>query len=143
MSSHRYLLDTNILSDLVKHPQGSVAGKIASLSAEQRRGLFTSMIVASELRYGVEKRGSEILAQRIEELLRVIEVLPPPVQADRYYGKLRADLERKGTIIGANDMLIAAHALASQSTLITDNLQEFQRVQGLKVENWLSLSPSK
>jgi tRNA(fMet)-specific endonuclease VapC len=140
LSSLLYLLDTNILSELVKHPQGSVSNKIAGLSADQREGLFTSVIVACELRYGVEKRRSEILARRVEDLLKVIEVLPLPVEADRHYGRVRADLEAKGTIIGANDMLIAAHALACESILITDNLREFRRVPGLNVENWLTAS---
>jgi tRNA(fMet)-specific endonuclease VapC len=138
LNASHYLLDTNILSDLVKHPQGRVAEKVASLPARQREGLFTSVIVASELRYGVEKRGSNILAQRVEELLQVIEVHPLPIHADRHYARIRADLERTGTVVGANDMLIAAHALAAQAVLVTNNLREFQRVQGLKVENWLS-----
>jgi tRNA(fMet)-specific endonuclease VapC len=135
------LLDTNILSDLVKNPQGRVAQRIAGLSAEQQKDLFTSAIVACELRYGVEKRGSRILAERVEELLRAIEVLPFPVESDRHYGRIRVELEMQGTIIGANDMLIAAHALAYKSILVTDNLREFRRVPGLSVENWLH--PSK
>ena len=140
MSSRRYLLDTNIISDLLKHPQGTVAQKIASLSAEQREGLFTSAIVACELRYGVEKRGSRILARRVEELLQVIEVVPLPIETDRHYGRIRAELEKKGTIIGANDLLIAAHSLVDPSILITDNLREFRRVPGLNLENWLHSS---
>ena len=140
MSSRRYLLDTNIISDLLKHPQGTVAQKIASLSAEQREGLSTSAIVACELRYGVEKRGSRILARRVEELLQVIEVVPLPIETDRHYGRIRAELEKKGTIIGANDLLIAAHSLVDPCILITDNLREFRRVPGLNLENWLHSS---
>ena len=95
MNSLRYLLNTNILFDLVKHPQGIVTQKIAGLSAEQQHGLFTSAIVACELRYGVEKRGSKVLAERVEDLLRVIEVLPLPVESDRHYGVIRVELEKK------------------------------------------------
>lgn len=136
------MLDTNILSDLVKHPGGIVAQKIKQLSSEQRERLCTSVIVAAELHYGVEKRGSMILSERINELLNAIEVLPLPIQVDRLYGKLRASLEKTGRIIGANDMLIAAHALALHAVLVTDNMREFERISDLQLENWLSISSS-
>jgi tRNA(fMet)-specific endonuclease VapC len=133
----RYLLDTNILSDLVKNPTGKVAQKISALSRSERDSLATSIIVASELRYGVVKRGSSILEGRISQLLDAIEVLPFEADADTYYGRIRMQLEQAGTPIGANDLLIAAHALALGAILVTDNSQEFRRIKGLKVENWL------
>lgn len=134
----RYLLDTNILSDLVKRPQGAVAARIAEAGGDQ---VCTSLIVAAELRYGAAKRGSEKLTTQLEAILAVLPVLPLEVPADRRYGDLRATLERLGTLIGPNDLLIAAHALALDAILVTDNTKEFERVQGLVIENWLPPQP--
>jgi tRNA(fMet)-specific endonuclease VapC len=133
----RYVLDTNILSDLLKNPAGKVAGKIGSLTAEERASLATSIIVAAELRYGAAKSGSSILEARIEQLLAALEVLPLEPKADQHYGIIRTQLEKAGTVIGGNDLLIAAHVLALDAILITDNTREFKRVKGLRVENWL------
>jgi tRNA(fMet)-specific endonuclease VapC len=133
----QYLLDTNMLSDLLKNPQGKVAGKISSLPAVARDSLATSIIVASELRYGVAKSGSAVLAGRVDQLLTAIEILPLEPEADRHYGRIRAELEKTGTPIGGNDLLIAAQALAMNAVLVTDNTREFKRVKGLHVENWL------
>jgi tRNA(fMet)-specific endonuclease VapC len=135
----RYLLDTNILSDLLKNPQGKVAQKISALSSEERDSLATSIIVAAELRYGVAKSGSSILAGRVDQLLEAIEILPLEAKADQHYGRIRAQLEKMGTPIGGNDLLIAAHVLAidADAALVTDNVREFKRVKGLRVENWL------
>ncbi|HTX76892.1 MAG TPA: type II toxin-antitoxin system VapC family toxin [Terracidiphilus sp.] len=135
--ARRFVLDTNILSDLMKNPAGRVARKIASLSAEDRDSLATSIVVAAELRYGAAQSGSPILAERVEQLLHAIEVLALEPNADRHYGILRAPLEQAGTVIGANDLLIAAHVLAMDGILVTDNVREFKRVEGLRVENWL------
>jgi len=129
-----YLLDTNILSDLIRHPQGAVAARIADISEVE---IATSIIVASELRYGAERRASERLTARVEELLTLLPVFPLKGDADVQYGRLRTNLERRGQTIGANDMLIAAHALALDATLVTDKVREFERISGLKVENWL------
>jgi tRNA(fMet)-specific endonuclease VapC len=118
-----YLLDTNILSDLVRHPQGVIGANIAQGTTET---IVTSIIVASELRFGAERR-----------ILKRLPVLPLEDDADRHYGALRAELERQGKPIGGNDMFIAAHALALDATLVTDNVREFERVPGLRVENWL------
>lgn len=133
----RYVLDTNILSDLLKNPQGKAARKITSLPAEERDLLATSIIVAAELRYGAAKSGSPILADRVDQLLDAIEILPLEPKADRHYGRLRSELEKTGTPIGGNDLLIAAHVLAADAVLVTDNVREFKRVKGLRVENWL------
>lgn len=129
-----FLLDTNILSDLIRQPDGAVAGKIAEFGED---AIATSIIVASELRYGAEKRGSQRLTKKVEELLSLVPVLSFKDDADVHYGRLRADLERRGTPIGANDMLIAAHALAIGATLVTDNVREFERVDELEIVNWL------
>ncbi|MBU9486692.1 type II toxin-antitoxin system VapC family toxin [Burkholderia multivorans] len=129
-----YLLDTNILSNVIWDPRGACASRIGETPPEQ---VCTSIVVAAELRYGVCKRGSSALAQRVEQLLASLTVLPLQSDADQCYGRLRADLERQGQLIGANDMLIAAHALAVDAVLVTDNTAEFTRVEGLAVENWL------
>jgi tRNA(fMet)-specific endonuclease VapC len=131
----RYLLDTNILSDLVRQPQGSVANRIAAAGEET---VCTSIIVAAELRFGAEKSDSGKLADRVDLILSAIEILPLDTPVDREYGKLRHYLARKGTLIGPNDMLIAAHALEACLTMVTANIREFSRVPGLKVENWLA-----
>lgn len=130
----RYLLDTNILSDLVRHPQGRIASRIAQLG---EISVCTSIIVASELRFGAAKRNAARLAAQVEAILAAMEILAFDKPADHEYAKLRLHLERAGTPIGPNDMLIAAHALASESILVTANTDEFARVQGLAVENWL------
>lgn len=130
----RYLLDTNILSDLIRNPQGQVATRIERVREDN---VCTSLIVASELRFGAAKRGSERLSRQLEVVLAVIDVLPLQAPSDRHYADLRLALERAGTPIGPNDMLIAAHALSIGATLVTANVGEFSRVPGLLIENWL------
>lgn len=130
----RYLLDTNILSDLVRHPQGKIAKRIAR---EGEKSICTSIVVASELRFGAEKSGSARLTAQLDIILSAIETLPLEEPADLKYSMLRNYLEKQGAPIGPNDMLIAAHALALDCTVITANDREFSRVPGLKVENWL------
>ena len=129
-----FLLDTNILSDLVCHPQGVVAARIA---AEGENTICTSIIVAAELRFGAAKSGSSKLAEQVDLILSALEILPLETPADRQYGKIRHHLTRQGTPIGVNDLLIAAHALSLDFTVVTANSREFSRVPGLKVENWL------
>jgi tRNA(fMet)-specific endonuclease VapC len=130
----QFLLDTNILSDLVRHPQGVIAQRIAS---EGEKSICTSIVVAAELRFGAKKSGSRRLVIQLETILSAIEILPLEEPADCHYARLRSYLEQRGTPIGPNDMLIAAHALAVNCTVITANAREFSRVPGLKVENWL------
>jgi tRNA(fMet)-specific endonuclease VapC len=130
----KYLLDTNTLSDLVRHPSGRIARQIAGVGEEL---VCTSIIVAAELRYGAAKRRSRTLNAQLETILGGMEILPFKPPADVIYGDVRAQLERVGTPIGPNDMLIAAQALALGLTVVTDNEREFSRVAGLSVENWL------
>ncbi|NNM59873.1 MAG: type II toxin-antitoxin system VapC family toxin [Legionellales bacterium] len=129
-----YLLDTNILSALIKQPHSILAKRISSLDSSV---FCTSIIVACELRYGAKKKASPELIRKIEILLSNIMVLPLSDDVDRHYAVIRADLEKKGQVISANDMLIAAHALALDVIVITNNEKEFQRVPALRVENWL------
>jgi tRNA(fMet)-specific endonuclease VapC len=130
----RFLLDTNIVSDLVRNPQGNVARHIRKVGEDR---VSTSIIVAAELRYGAAKKGSARLSAQLEAVLGALEVLPLKTPADAAYGSLRAQLEKVGRLIGANDLLIAAHALSLGYTIVTGNEREFGHVHGLRVENWL------
>jgi tRNA(fMet)-specific endonuclease VapC len=129
------MLDTNIISDLIRNPQGRAAKRIAKVGEDN---ICTSIIVAAELRYGCTKSGSTRLLRAVEELLGEIEVLPLEVPADAEYGGIRSELEAAGKPIGGNDLLIAAHACAVQATIVTANTDEFKRIRGLSVENWLA-----
>jgi tRNA(fMet)-specific endonuclease VapC len=129
------MLDTNIISDLIKNPNGKAAKRIAVVGEDN---ICTSIIVATELRYGCAKKGSERLLKAVGDLLGEIEVLPLDVPADAEYGGIRAELEDAGKPIGANDFFIAAHAYTIGATIVTANVDEFKRIRGLKVENWLS-----
>ena len=130
----RYFLDTNIVSDLVRNPHGNVAQHIRKVGEAQ---VCTSIIVAAELRYGAAKKGSPRLSAQLEAVLGALEVLPFETPADAAYGLLRTRLEKAGRPIGANDLLIAAQALALGYTIVTDNEKEFAHVEDLRRENWL------
>jgi tRNA(fMet)-specific endonuclease VapC len=129
-----YMLDTNIVSDIIRNPRGK-----AAVRAEQidEKDIFLSIIVVAELRFGVTKRPSPIFSQRLEALFEKFAILPFDEPVDRFYAELRQHLESTGKPISANDMLIAAHALALGHTFVTDNVREFSRIKGLSVENWL------
>jgi tRNA(fMet)-specific endonuclease VapC len=129
------MLDTNIMSDLIRNPQGKAAKRIAKVGEDN---ICTSIIVAAELRYGCAKSGSQRLLKAVEDLLGEIEVLPLEVPADTEYGGIRSELEAAGKPIGGNDLLIAAHAYATGATIVTANSGEFKRIRGLNVENWLA-----
>ncbi len=129
-----YLLDTNIISDIIRNPAGFAARRIEQIDPKE---ICTSIIVAAELRYGCATSGSAKLLAKVEALLETIPVLPLDVPADSKYGGIRAKLEAAGQTIGLNDLLIGAHAHALALTLVTDNMREFSRIQGLTVENWL------
>ena len=130
----RYLLDTNVVSDLVRNPQGAMVGHIRRVGEAR---VCTSIIVAAELRYGAAKKGSARLTAQLESVLGAIDVLPVEAPADLAYGRLRARLEQAGRPIGGNDLLIAAQAVALGHTLVTDNLREFRRITELSCESWL------
>jgi tRNA(fMet)-specific endonuclease VapC len=134
----RYLLDTNIVSDLVRRPQGRVAKRIGEVG---EANVCTSIIVAAKLRFGASKKGSARLTAQLEAVLGVLEVLPFEAPADAVYGVLRARLEQLGQPIGGNDLLIAAQTLALGYTLVTDNEREFRRISELACENWLREEP--
>lgn len=130
----RYLLDTNVVSDLIRNPQGRVTEHIRRVGEAQ---VCTSIIVAAELRYGATKRGSLRLTNQLEAVLGALDVLPFEAPADAAYGLIRTQLEQAGTPIGGNDLLIAAQTIALGYTIVSDNEREFARIEGLPRENWL------
>jgi tRNA(fMet)-specific endonuclease VapC len=130
----RYLLDANIVADLVRNPQGPVAQRIREVGEAQ---VCTSIIVAAELRYGAARQGSRRLSAQLEAVLGALDVLSFEAPADIAYGALRARLERFGRPIGGNDLLIAAQVVALGYAIVTDNEREFARIDDLPCENWL------
>jgi len=135
MPDFRYLLDANTISEFIRNPRGFVSKRLAVVGEAT---ICTSIVVACELRFGAKKKGSARLEERVDEVLESLEVLPLDKEADRYYAEIRTHLSRKGRPIGANDLLIAAHTLALDLILVTDNVDEFARVPGLAIENWLA-----
>lgn len=134
MNALRYLLDTNIVSELVRDPGGLVKDRIARVGEET---VCVSIVVAAELRFGAAKRNSTRLTLQVETILSALPILALESPVDEHYAEIRAALEKAGNPIGPNDLLIAAHARALALTLVTRNAAEFARVPGLIVENWL------
>lgn len=130
----RYMLDTNVISSLLRNPDGNAAKRIAEVGPD---AICVSIITAAELRYGCAKKGSAKLLAHIEAILESVQVLALDVPTDKEYGGIRAELEAAGKIIGPNDLLIAAHAYTAGAILVTDNTGEFSRIRGLRVENWI------
>lgn len=130
-----YMLDTNIVSDLVRNPQGPVTRHIVRVGSE---AVCLSIITAAELRYGCARKRSAKLLANVEAILDSIQVMAFDVPADAEYGGIRSALEAAGRTIGPNDLLIAAHACALGAVLVTANTGEFSRVRDLQVENWLN-----
>ncbi|MBN1609414.1 MAG: type II toxin-antitoxin system VapC family toxin [Polyangiaceae bacterium] len=128
-----HLLDTSVLSRLMREPSGTTAGRLADVGDE---AVCTSIVVASELRYGAARRGSDRLRQAVERILDAIPVLALDAPADHHYAAIRAHLERDGTPVEPNDLLIVAHARALGLILVTENAAELARVPELVVENW-------
>jgi tRNA(fMet)-specific endonuclease VapC len=133
MSQLHYLLDTTICIYIINrrplvafdHFDGMLAGEVG-----------ISGITAAELDFGIVKSGSKRNRVALDKFLAPLDILPFNEDAVRYYGKLRTSLEADGVPIGVMDMLIASHALALDATLVTNNLREFERVGGLRLENW-------
>jgi tRNA(fMet)-specific endonuclease VapC len=127
------MLDTNVVSEVMRNPDGPAGKRFRA----HREKLAVSIFVAGELRFGGIKKGSDDLVSRINAMLSVIPVLPFDRPADRHFAYIRHHLEAIGRPIGPTDLLIAAHALALDLTLVTANIREFSRVPNLRVENWL------
>jgi len=131
----RYLLDTNIISDVVRNPGGKAERKLRSMHGDE---IGTSVIVKGEIVYGLKKNGSVRGRERLDRLLSAIPVWPLKEPAEEIYGDIRNQLRAAGAGIGPNDLWIAAHALAVGAVLVTANEGEFSRISGLKIENWLA-----
>jgi tRNA(fMet)-specific endonuclease VapC len=129
-----FMLDTSIISDLVRNPGGQAAARLAEIGDGD---VATSVIIAGELRYGCRKKGSARLTGRVEAVLREINILSLKPEVSAHYGEIRRDLEARGRPIGQNDLWIAAQTRCVEAVLVTDNEGEFRRVEGLVVENWL------
>jgi tRNA(fMet)-specific endonuclease VapC len=129
-----YMLDSDISSYIMKRSDDAVLRRLETVAV---RDVCVSAITRAEMMYGVEVSPRRQKDQRaIDEFLRYVAVLDYPAAAALDYAKIRADLKMRGALIGANDMLIAAHARCLGLTLVTNNTREFGRVQGLKIENW-------
>jgi tRNA(fMet)-specific endonuclease VapC len=135
--STNYLLDTNIISHMMHNSQGVVALYLENLiNNDPTHKFFTSIVVQSELLFGLAKRPTAKLQQAYEQQMAGLTVMPIDDAVSHSYAAVRLALSRAGTPIGPNDTFIAAHTLALGYTLVTDNEDEFRRVAGLKVENW-------
>lgn len=133
-----YMLDTNIISDMMRNPRGSANLQLAAHIAKSPTPLrvCTSIVVDCEVNFGLRRKASPKLDKAYADLLQIVEVMSLDSQVTPHYATLRAQLEQTGTPIGANDTLIAAHALTLGATLVSADA-EFARVPGLIVENWL------
>ena len=129
----RRTLDTNICSYILRRHPASMIERFAALERDQ---VWLSAVVAAELRFGAAKLASARFSAAVEAWLAGFDVRPWPLEATHFYAQLRAALERLGKPVGAMDMLIAAHAMAEDSAIITNNAREFHRVPGLAVEEW-------
>jgi tRNA(fMet)-specific endonuclease VapC len=130
----RYLLDTNICIYIRQRRPEEVLRRFRRLRPGEA---VLSVITYGELLYGAAKSAQRTAAfERLRDLSRLLPALPLPETAAESYGTIRAELEAKGEMIGNNDLWIAAHALASELTLVTNNEREFRRVRGLRMQNW-------
>ena len=129
----RRTLDTNICSYILRRHPASMIERFATLERSQ---LWLSAVVAAELRFGAVKLASPRFSAAVESWLAGFDVRPWPLDATHHYAQMRAAMERAGQPVGAMDMLIAAHTMAEDSVIITNNAREFHRVPGLAVEEW-------
>lgn len=136
--SQKYLLDTNIISNMMRDANGMAARRFESVAKEVALPyLCTSVVVECELRFGMARKPNPRLDLAYDRVMPSLEILPLSSEVADHYAQVRTALERLGTPIGPNDTLIAAHALALDCTLVTGNEAQFRRVPGLRVENWL------
>lgn len=131
-----YMLDTNICSYIIRNTPERIRIKLKKV--EQEHELALSSIVVSELFYGAYKKNSERLINLIKSFVENFTICSFDIKAAEIYGKIRAELERKGSVIGAYDLQIAAHAVSLNAVIITNNEKECRRIENLKVENWIT-----
>jgi len=129
-----YMLDTNICIRIIKDRPQSICGKLSRMAVGQ---VAISSIVSAELWYGVacseKKRQNEAA---LKDFLEYVEVIAWPGEAGPVYGQIRAELKKRGSLIGGMDLLIAAHAVHLGAVLVTENAREFEQVPGLKIVRW-------
>lgn len=135
MNTWLYMIDTNIVSHMLRAPEGAAVRRVETVGSDK---LCISALVASELRYGAMKKRSERLASLIENILERLDIVAYETAATEHYADIRDQLTRSGNLIGPMDLLIAAHARALDLILVTDNTAEFSRVDGLRLENWIA-----
>ena len=130
----KILLDTNICIYAIYRKRPEI---LAGVRDYQIGEVGISSITYAELRFGVENSTrADKNMERLERFLLPLEIVSFDAEAGRYYGRIRTELKRAGCPIGSNDLLIAAHALSLDATLVTNNTREFARVEGLRVEQW-------
>ncbi len=130
----KHMLDTNIAVYVIKNRPAKVR-KIFNRHAES---LCISAVTLAELQHGVEKSAHpERNARQVNDFISRLEVLEYGPRAAGHYGEIRANLERKGRMIGVNDLHIAGQARSEGLTLVSNNLEEFSRIEGLRLENWV------
>ena len=127
------LLDTNICVYIINSRPPEVLNHFHRYRAGE---IGLSSVVASELTYGVAKSGSARNRSALEMFLAPLQIMPFDEKCVWAYGELRCELERRGEPIGALDTMIAAHAIALDAVLVTNNLREFAKMAGLRLENW-------
>jgi len=129
-----YLLDTDICSYIMKRTHANLLDKLLTVELEQ---IAISVVSEAELLYGVKLSTKPAAAQTsVDEFIKHVRVVNWTRAAARHYAEIRANLHKRGKMIGSNDLMIAAHALSLDATLITNNEREFRRVPGLSIENW-------
>lgn len=134
--AHRYLLDTNTFIYIRRRHPPQVLARFDRLTIGEAA---MSVVSCGELMFGIEKRPSPSQGfATLREISALIPILPLPASAAPIYGRIRAALQTRGKMIGPNDLWIAAHAKALDLTLVTNNEREFRRVDGLKIENWMT-----
>jgi len=129
------MLDTNMCSYIIRDNPKGVFKKLKEI--EQKHAIALSSIVVSELLYGAKKRGSAKLIKVVSLFIDQFVIYDYDKASAHEYAKIRTTLEKKGQIIGVHDMLISAHALSLGATVVTNNTKEFERVDGLSIENWV------
>ena len=128
----RYILDTDTLSSIVKN-NSSV---IANLIKHEEDEIYISAISYAEIFYGLEKKGSDKLFNKVNSIMGKLSIIDFDVSQSEFYGKIRVELEKSGTPIGDMDMLIAASAFSIGAILVSHNKKHFSKISGLKIEDW-------
>lgn len=133
-----YMLDTNICGYIIRNKPEFIKNKLKEI--EVKHDIALSSIVVSELLYGAKKKDSEKLTKTVKQFIENFTILDFDKNASKEYANIRVSLENNGNIIGSNDLFIASHAKSLKAILVTNNVREFERVDNLKIENWVENS---